>query len=327
MPAGEPIDPIYLPYPVAELKRHFAPVHGDNTNERTERHLDHYLTSAANRARRVPGTHSGEGHVDAHEERLVQQMEKDERFWVVAALMGLFHHGDRIDNFSRALEAAQVAPTFGGHKTWHDALGDPEKLELYFEAHLPSPPGYSKLDPTQLQKHLNQKMLAIPHLLEKAATTKGLEGTTKVDALLISRETHTAVLFEAKVLADMSVGTSYDITRNQMLRNIDVMLEGGNGSRNLEEPLKSRDPDKTCFVLLTPEVFRRNKSTRLYGLLYDLYKQNPGLLEGQLDRDDRAGKLSGVHGRLGWLTWEDCYGIDHGACPWLNRTNSSFLEH
>jgi hypothetical protein len=219
-------------------------------------------------------------------------------------------------------------PPVPGFATWADALGDSASLRLYFEVNLPSPAGYRGPDQLTLERHLDERMLAVPSLLRKtttAARRKRLEGTTKVDAVLISGTTHFAVLFEAKVFADMSCGTSYDVMRNQLVRNIDVMLEA---NPKLFEPLKSRAPESTCLVLLTPEVFREDggRKSRLYGWLYDDYKKTDSeLLRHHLPHRSEE-DLTTIPDRLGWLTWEDCNRVRPGACPWLETPNSSFAE-
>jgi hypothetical protein len=331
--SGGLIDPVYLPLTAKMLKeKHFAEVRGDlGGGLDPDRHLTYYLTSAANRANHDLQPESGAPPLGAHEKRRRQQMEKDERFWVVGALASLYYyHDDPVGNFAEALEIATGgAPKFGGYSSWAKALGKSDDLHLFFEVNLPSPPAYSQLGPKELEQHLDEHLLNIPHLLRngvKAAKRKQLEGATKVDAVLISGQTNVAVLFEAKVLADISCGTSYDISRNQMVRNIDVMLETNS---TLGDDLKRRDPAKTCFVLLTPEAFRQNGQSRLYGWLYDEYKkEEAGLLKKHLGRPDRPDEmLATVPSRLGWLTWEDCRRIDPTACRWLEHPNHWYATH
>jgi len=92
--------------------------------------------------------------------------------------------------------------------------------------------------------------------LREAGKRRGmrLEGATKVDAVLLAPDTGFAVLFEAKVLADVSGGVEFDVLRNQIARNIDVMLEP---NPRVMCPLNQRNPDRSCFVLLTPEREQR----------------------------------------------------------------------
>jgi hypothetical protein len=253
-------------------------------------------------------------------------MEKDERFWVVSALMALYQKENRIKHLTSALECALgQTPPIDGFTSWDLALGDsPDDLELFFEVNLPVPTEYKEYAVEHLDQHLDHRMLAIPFLLRAAINSarrrKTLEGTTKVDAVLVSKTTGFAVFFEAKVLSDVSTDTSYDVLRNQIARNIDVMLDT---SDVFEDSLASRDPNRTCFVLLTPELFREGsgRRSRLYGWLYDEYSSpDSDLLSEHLShRQDED--LSAVPARLGWLTWEDCHRIDPRACPWLSQAN------
>ena len=295
----------YLPFTPTQLLEHFAPVAGGGV---PNRYLTHYTTSQTNRREFRQRNLAGPPVSDPHVIRLGHQMEKDERFWVVAALMGIYHHAaDRTAAFAELLSRCEgLQLPIGGFASWREALG--EHQELYFEVNLPSP-----LYRQYLQEHLNERTLAIPFLRE-AARTRGdrLEGATKVDALLIAPATGFAVLFEAKVLADISTGIEFDVLRNQMIRNIDVMLDPND---RLLGPLNRRHPDATCFVLLTPEVFRENRESRLYGLLFDRYKS-----KSLPYRADAV--LATAPSRLGWLTWEDCNAVQPGSCTWLDASDS-----
>jgi hypothetical protein len=103
----------------------------------------------------------------------------------------------------------------------------------------------------------------VPYIKEGARRARRrLEAPTKVDAMLLAPTTGFAVLFEAKVLSDISGWVRFDVLRNQLARNVDVMLEE---NRTLKDPLRSRRPDRSCLVLVTPEVFRRHPDGRLYG--------------------------------------------------------------
>jgi hypothetical protein len=308
---SEILHEVYLPFTEGQLKQHFAPVGVDNTSP--DRHLDYYRKSvlaARDWASRPP---SGTPAERARAKRHGLQMQKDERFWVVTALMKVFHAPDRVTALAALLRRCLgEVPPLDGVATWEQALGDPEELGLFFEASLPTPPEYRK----ELAQQLDHRVL-VPYVLESAkdaaAARRPLEGPTKVDALLIAPETGFAVLFEAKVLADASSSIGFDVLRNQLARNIDVMLQP---NPNLEKPLSQRRPERSCFVLLTPEIFRNHPESRLYGWLMRDYRSSPSAL--QRDLPHRAGTdLSAVTRRLGWLTWEDCNRVLPAACPWL----------
>ena len=80
----------YLPFTDAQLRSHFAPISGDPSAE-ANRHLAYYqasLTRLADHERTGSATDRGAT-------KRARQVEKDERFWVVAALMALHYGPDR----------------------------------------------------------------------------------------------------------------------------------------------------------------------------------------------------------------------------------------
>src|SRR5215472_9276316 len=178
------IDEVYLPFSASELAGHFAPV---KARGEPDRHLTYYRASAKAAAefRLEPAAGSP---AEARRARIRgRQMEKDERFWVAAELMSLFH-ADGKDPLVRLLSGCLGrVPPFEGVSRWDEALG--ANPVLYFEASLPSPPSY--------QQHLAQQLderIIVPYLQE-AARRQGtrLEGATKVDALLLAPDTGFAV--------------------------------------------------------------------------------------------------------------------------------------
>ena len=191
-------------------------------------------------------------------------MEKDERFWLAAALMSLYHAdggSGRGELFARLLERAGLWPP-PGFPRWEDALAG--ALDLFFEVHLPSPSRYR----AWLRDHLSERD-PIPDLKKQAAAPWArLEGATRADAMLLVPETGVAVIFEAKVLSDISTHVTFDLARNQLARSIDVMLEVNSA---LAAPLSLRKPERTFLVLLTPALTQPGPAgdaiskSRLYG--------------------------------------------------------------
>jgi len=309
------LHPVYLPFTEEQLIPHFAPVGTDKTNP--GRHLEYFRKSIQAAADYAALLHPGMSADEAKAKARGLQMQKDERFWIVTALLSIFGAPDRVTSLAALLHKAFPGgfPIMDGLASWEQALGDPGKLELFFEVSLPTPRDHRRA----LAADLEERVL-IPHVLESArkalASGRALEGATKADALLVSPQTGFAVLFEAKVLADASGGIRFDVLRNQLARNIDVMLDT---NPNLQEPLTLRQPDRTCFVLITPEIFRDHPKSRLYGWLMRDYQADPGALRRDLPH--RAGTdLAAVAKRLGWLTWEDCNRVQNGACSWLSAT-------
>jgi hypothetical protein len=138
--------------------------------------------------------------------------------------------------------------------------------------------------------------------------------------MLLAPTTGVAVIFEAKVLSDISTHVTFDLARNQLARNIDVMLETNPA---LAPPLNRRRPERTFLVLLTPALTQPGPAgdaiskSRLYGWLMPAY-QDPDspLLQQHLPHRDRHA-LAGIANRLGWASWEDCHTLAPDACPWL----------
>jgi hypothetical protein len=82
-----------------------------------------------------------------------------------------------------------------------------------------------------------------------------------------------------------SFSSSVAVMRNQIARNIDVMLEL---NPDLCPPIKERKPERTLFLLLTPRLFKNNPSSRLYGSKFTDYKLNPSLLANDLPHRPNA---------------------------------------
>lgn len=303
-----PIDPVYLPFDETTVLGHFAPVKGEDEASRRRR-VDYYLASARSAAGLRQIAKPTQADI-----RAARQMEKDERFWTVASLLALYYDqtsGGRVHLFAELMRRAGL-PAPNSHDSWEQVLSGP--LFLHFEASLSSPMQYRN----RLAENLDQHAM-IPYA--RAAATKAglrLEGATKVDAILTAPESNTAVVFEAKVLSDLSTRVSFDATRNQLARIIDVVLDD---SSSLQHPLNTRDPDRTYVVLVTPKLLSPHGPVgasrgRLYGWLLPAYQTPdcPLLAQHLPHRQD----LRGIHARLGWATWEQINDLRPGACRWLD---------
>ena len=228
----------YLPFTADQLGEHFARVHGpgDGDGDR-DRHLGYYQASVEE-ARKYDELIRSGGKPTRAQTRLGRQMEKDERFWLATALMSLYHAdggSGRGELFARLLERAGLRRP-PGFPRWEDALAG--ALDLFFEVNLPSPARYR----AWLRDHLGERA-PIPYLKKQAeAPGARLEGATKADAMLLAPSTGVAVIFEAKVLSDISTHVTFDLARNQLARSIDVMLEGNSA---LAAPLSLRKPERT----------------------------------------------------------------------------------
>ena len=299
----------YMPFTEEQLLSHFADVKRYGKPFKNTKHLDYFRKSKERYISFCNNNPDRKGK-PYKEIRFPCQIEKDEKFWVAACMMTIFHNPKRTEQLVHLLKRAYGdSPPLKGTSTWEYCLsGD---LHLFFEANLPSPRLYKKW----VSKNLSKRHF-IPHVLDSAYNKTGLEGATDVDALLVNSDNGFAVLIEAKVLSDISYDVTFDVLRNQIVRNIDVMLEK---NEQLCDPLDKRDPEKTLFLLLTPKVFKDNPGSRLYGYKFNDYKSNPQSiaqdLPHRLDYD-----WQNISSRLGWLTWEDFHSVNKDCCVWLEQS-------
>lgn len=304
----------YLPFTADQLQGHFAPVLSAGEKDR---HLRYYLASI-DRAKEYDDLVGRGIKPTPAQTRLGRQMEKDERFWVAAALMALYHADagrTQAKGFGGLLERAGLRPP-SGFRHWADALSGP--LDLFFEVSLPSPPCYR----AWLRDHLDERV-PIPNLRKSATARRSrLEGPTHADAMLLVHDTGVAIIFETKVLSDVSTHVTFDVARNQLARTIDVMLE----APVLHPPLSLRKPERTFLVLLTPALMQPERAenavgkSRLYGWLMPAYQDHDSsLLRQHLPHRGEHG-LAEVTERLGWASWEDCNAVVPHACQWLAAT-------
>jgi len=291
------MDAKYLPFTEKQLLEHFA---------KNERHLDYYRDSIKSYREYVLKNPQRRGRPLSEMKRPCQ-IEKDERFWTASCMMTVFHSVHRQQHLAEFFTMAYGAtPPLSGLDSWEECFG--EELNLFFEVDLPSPASYKEW----LFQNLRQQQL-IPHILESAKGKRNLEGPTQVDAVLLNHNNGFAVMIEAKVLSDISCQITYDATRNQIARIIDVMLEENKG---LCEPLKRRKPERTLFLLLTPELFKVNSSSRFYEYKFNDYKKKPESMAADLPHR-KSQDWREVSNRLGWLTWENFNRVNKACCPWL----------
>jgi hypothetical protein len=303
----------YLPFTADQLRGHFAPAPRPGE---IDRQLAYYQVSIERAQEYNDRVGRGIKPTPA-DTRRGRQMEKDERFWVAAALMALYHvtgGPTRAEAFGSLLARSGLRPP-SGFPQWAEALEGP--LELFFEVSLRSPRGYRDW----LGQHLDERV-PVPYLRENAAASgTRLEGPTHADAMLLAPGTGVAIIFEAKVLSDVSTHVTFDIARNQLARTIDVMLE----APGQYPPLSQRKPERTFLVLLTPALMKPDGAanaigkSRLYGWLMPAYMDSGNPLLGQhLPHRDKH-QLTEAAGRLGCATWEDCDAVVPKACRWLAK--------
>ena len=301
---------IYLPFTEDKLRSHFARVKQKGECVSTHQsHIAYYRRSVGYYNEYSPKNENRKGE-PISKMKVPCQIEKDERFWIAACLMTVFHSKNRTREFVRLFEQAYGNdPPIKGITSWEDCFNG--ELHLFFEPNLPSPKPYSQwLSENQTRRHF------IPYILAGAHGKTNLEGPTNADAMILNSTNGFAVIVEAKVLSDISCQITYDALRNQIARNIDVMLEK---NENLCHPLKKRIPESTLFLLITPQFFKSDRTSRLYGYKFDEYKNNPDSLAKDLPHRSK-GELQGISQKLGWLTWEDFRHVNSACCKWLETT-------
>lgn len=309
----------YLPFSKEELLLHFAPV--GKEREPNIKQLEYYSKSIERYEKYKEENNNILGK-SLWEIKGPCQIQKDERFWTVNTLMNIYHNKNRVNDLCMLFEKAfgKKVPISIEIDSWEECLNS-DNLKLYFEVDLPSPTIYKKKLCPLYEKGNIQERQIIPFILASAHGKKTLEGSTQVDALIVNPDNGFSVLIEAKVLSDISIGVTYDVVRNQIARNIDVMLEK---NERLCNSLKKRDPYKSLFLLLTPKLFKDNPTSRLYGYKIREYQdKNKG--EDALKKDlphRTKEELRNIPSRIGWLTWEDFKEVNKKCSPWsLEKEN------
>jgi hypothetical protein len=193
--------------------------------------------------------------------------------------MAFKHSADAAMNWSKLFSRCfgQLCPV-GNFASWEEAVaGD---LSLLIEAPVPSPQGYTYW----LRGHIREHQI-IPYVLDAAVRANPqakLEGFTHADAVLVNRSNGFAVVFESKVLSDISVEVTFDCMRNQIARIVDVMLEEPDRREHPSDASSQRKPELSCFALLTPRLFQRSPWSRLYGRVIQEYQREPEALARDL---------------------------------------------
>jgi hypothetical protein len=301
--ANDVIDSTYLPFTSEQLRPHFL-VDADGQVAYFERSADAYHNFI--------GTRPDRKGIPIGDARRPCQIEKDERFWTATTMKSLVENPAALEAVLRRTFGDE--PPMSAFKSWSECLSG--RLNLVLEATLPSPEKYVQW----LRLNLASRHL-IPYVLHAAqrASARTLEGATHVDALVVNADNGFSLLVEAKVLSDISCVVSFDVFRNQIARNVDVMLES---SPDLGPPLAARHPDRSLFLLLSPACFRDRPQSRLYGWLFYEYTSLPSALQRDLPHRNSV-DWPDVARRLGWITFESVASIAPDACPWLRPAISA----
>lgn len=145
---------------------------------------------------------------------------------------------------------------------------------------VPPPPGYEAASRERMRRCGN------PDWVGRSMNPKPVEGPSEID---IAIENAQVLLYaEAKLGSDISLRTTYDPQRNQILRNIDCVLEDSGGER----------------VPLFWMVAKDDGPTRLYTQLMHQYRERPETLASQLPHRDPA-RVGLVARNLAIVLWRD----------------------
>jgi len=132
----------YLPFTKQQLLSHFADVKRKGRCAKNEKHLEYYEKSIDRYTRYLSDNPDRIGK-PLKGMRFPCQLEKDERFWVAACLMTVFYSQNRTQEFVRLFKGAYGdKPLIEGIDSWKECVAG--KLQLFFEAKLPSPKVYKR---------------------------------------------------------------------------------------------------------------------------------------------------------------------------------------
>jgi hypothetical protein len=112
-----------------------------------------------------------------------------------------------------------------------------------------------------------------------------VEGRSEIDVVL--RNTHLLAFVEAKLGSDVSLRTTHDPSRNQIVRNIDCLLDQANG--------------RTPFFLM---LVRDAAEGRAYTQLISKYRHNPATLVEELPHH-ASEMVKSVARNLAIIRWKD----------------------
>jgi hypothetical protein len=142
-----------------------------------------------------------------------------------------------------------------------------------------------------------------PMIAARSRAPQPVEGNSEID--LIIESSSLLVYIEAKLDSDISMRTTYDPDRNQIIRNIDCLLDSARG----------RTPFFWMFV-------RDASSTRAYTQLMRQYQEGPQTLSRHLPHRDPA-LLQHVAQSLTILTWRE---IAQGLCAPCTADDEKLLS-
>ncbi|MCL1598886.1 MAG: hypothetical protein M3094_06860 [Actinomycetia bacterium] len=194
--------------------------------------------------------------------------------WVTWNLMRALQRSPGDDWWSGVVAAAEADAR---HSARWSVLEEPPTVELWRT--VPSPSAYEAASRQRMATSENAEWRT------RAENRRAVEGSTEVDLLFDGADY--LVFVEAKLRSDISPSTTYDLDRNQIVRNIDCVIE------------EAGDREPFFWMLV------RDRSTeRLYMQVLDRYRVDPSELHRLLPHRDPA-VLDAIIETIAVITWED----------------------
>ena len=197
--------------------------------------------------------------------------------WVTWNLLNLLSAQHPLDWWEHMVSAARTA-----NVELQLSIREQDQPCLEFWRRVSSPTGYEQASRRRMQQSED------PYSAARSRDPKPVEGDSEIDVVLSTNQ-H-LIFIEAKLGSDISMRTTYDPCRNQILRNIDCLLESAAG----RVPL---------FWMLV----RDSGPGRTYCQLADEYRRHPDTLIAQLPHRDPDG-LKKVAQNLAIIQWKDVAG-------------------
>jgi hypothetical protein len=144
---------------------------------------------------------------------------------------------------------------------------------------IPSPRAYEAASRARMRCSGNREWML------RSENSAPVEGKSEID--VIFQNSQLLVFAEAKLGSDVSLRTTYDPSRNQIVRNIDCLLDNSKGSTPL-------------FLMLVRDA----ADGRAYTQLVSRYRQDPTALVRELPHHD-AEMLTSVARNLAIIRWSD----------------------
>lgn len=306
---------LYLPDKIEVLQKHFYKT-PDDWSEKFKNKAAIYNENA----------HLHETHSSQSNQKEKRQLEKDEPIWTMRLLIDLWEHNKlpklihKYDERGRSL--TEIEKMIGQKKNDNQS-----GLQLFFEVNIQPPDSL-----LQWMVEQGETFHPVPYMQNafrhNQETNHKLEGSSQIDAIFMNRRTGFILMIEAKYLSDCSVDTSFHPYRNQIIRNLDILMDiSQNHNRDINDDffksgkgkislLENVNKETSYFALLTPDMFHSDASAvyrRYYSYLFETYKHTNGTLANDLPhiassvyRNSKSGyrpDFNAVRKNMMWFTF------------------------